>query len=132
MLKKDEFVRDDRRLPLPVVTVKSKDALPRPDETWLFAHGHLEQAIPDSELSDLERYLEVAPGRDHHRSGQDVQPTAVATASRGQHARTTPSSCPRSKSAASPACGKPTAGVPAQKPAWDATAGVELPFYYDW
>ena len=32
-----------------------------------------------------------------------------------------------------PAWANPPAGVPAQKPAWDATTtGVELPFYFDW
>ena len=57
VLKEDEFIRDDRRVPLPVVTVKRKEALPRSDETWLFAHAHLEQAIPPNELSNLELYL---------------------------------------------------------------------------
>src|SRR5262249_33473625 len=28
--------------------------------------------------------------------------------------------------------GKPTVGVPAQKPAWDGSSGAELPFYFDW
>src|SRR5262245_49798421 len=57
VLKEDEFIRDDARLPLPMVSVKRREALPRADETWLLAHAHLETAIPESELSDLERYL---------------------------------------------------------------------------
>ena len=57
VLKEDEFERDDRRLPLPVVKVKSQSALPPSDETWLFAHVHTEQDIAPGELSDLEKYL---------------------------------------------------------------------------
>src|SRR5437016_4268349 len=57
VLKQGEFDRDDRRLPLPVVLVKSKDALPPSDETWLFAHAHTEMDIAPGELSSLEKYL---------------------------------------------------------------------------
>jgi hypothetical protein len=57
VLKEDEFERDDRRLPLPVVNVKSKSALPPSDETWLFAHVHTEQDIAPGDLDDLEKYL---------------------------------------------------------------------------
>jgi len=57
VLKEDEFQRDDTRLPLPVVTVKSRSALPPSNETWLFAHVHTEQDIAPGELSDLEKYL---------------------------------------------------------------------------
>ena len=52
-----EFERDDQRAPLPVVTVKRKEALPRTDESWLFAHVHTEQDIGAGDLSNLEKYL---------------------------------------------------------------------------
>jgi hypothetical protein len=131
VLKEGEFQRDDRLLPLPVVTVKAKEALPRPDETWLFAHAHLEEAIADSELSSLERYLKslqesvsTDPDRLYSRllSPRHLEPNTsyqaflVPTFEGGRLA----------------GLGKPTAGVPAQKPAWDGTSGLELPFYYDW
>src|SRR5262245_6254428 len=45
VLRDNEFVRDDRRLPLPVIALKRKEALGRSDETWLFAHAHVEQEI---------------------------------------------------------------------------------------
>ncbi|MEO8260042.1 MAG: hypothetical protein ABI868_22040 [Acidobacteriota bacterium] len=131
VLRESEFARDDRRVPLPVVTVKRKEALPRADETWLFAHAHLEKPIPESELSDLEQYL------------KSLQAT-IATDPDQLYSRLL---CPRHLEANTayqafvvPAfevgrlagLGKPTTGVPAQKPAWDGTTGVELPVYYDW
>jgi len=57
VLKEGEFDRDDRRLPLPVVSVKTQNAWPPSDESWLFAHVHTEQDIAPDQLSDLEEYL---------------------------------------------------------------------------
>lgn len=132
VLKEDEFERDDRRLPLPVVKVKSKNALPPSDETWLFAHVHTEQDIAPGELSDLEKYLRslrsavtTDPDKIYSRllSPRHLDPNTayyaflVPTFEVGRLA----------------GLGQSTSGIPAQKPAWDAaTTGVELPFYYDW
>lgn len=132
VLKEDEFERDDRRLPLPVVTVKSPGALPPSDETWLFAHVHTEQDIAPGELSDLEKYLKslqaavaTDPDKIYSRllSPRHLEPKTpyhaflVPTFEVGRLA----------------GLGESTAGVPAQKPAWDATTtGVQLPFYFDW
>lgn len=131
VLKKDEFVRDDHRLPLPVVTVKRKEALPRADETWLFAHGHLEQAIPDSELSDLERYLKSLQATittDPDKMYCRLMSPRHLDANASYHAFLVPAF----EVGRLAGLRKPTAGVPAQKPAWDASAGVELPVYYEW
>src|SRR6266478_6260910 len=56
VLKESEFKRDDQRVPLPVVQINEKGALPPSDETWLFAHVHTEQNIAPDELSQLEKY----------------------------------------------------------------------------
>jgi hypothetical protein len=132
VLKEDEFERDDRRLPLPVVSVKSKSALPPSEETWLFAHVHTEQDIAPGELSDLEKYLKslqaavtTDPDKIYSRllSPRHLDPNTpyhaflVPTFEVGRLA----------------GLGQSTSGIPAQKPAWDATTtGVELPFYFDW
>ena len=131
VLREDEFARDDRRLPLPVLNVTRQEALPRPDESWLFAHAHLEQAIPESELSDLERYLRslqaavtTDPDRMYSRllSPRHLEPNTA------YHAFLVPAF----EVGRLAGLDKPTAGVPAQKPAWDGSSGPELPFYYDW
>lgn len=131
VLKASEFARDDQRIPLPVVTVRKKEALPRADETWLFAHAHLEQPIPESELSDLERYLKALqatlttdPDRMYSRlmSPRHLEPNTA------YHAFLVPAF----EVGRLAGLKMSTAGVPAQQPAWDGSAGTELPFYYDW
>jgi hypothetical protein len=131
VLKDSEFVRDDRRVPLPVVTVKRKETLPRADETWLFAHAHLEEAIPESELSDLERYLKSLQATittDPDKLYSRLLSPRHLEANASYHAFLVPAF----EVGRLTGLAKPTAGVPAQKPAWDGTTGVELPFYYDW
>ena len=132
VLKKEEFERDDRRLPLPVLTVKAKQALPPSDETWLFAHVHTQQEIPGSELNDLELYLRslqeavtTDPDKVYCRllSPRHLEPNTTYQAFL----------VPSFESGRLIGLGKSPAGVPAQKPAWDATTtGVDLPFYFDW
>jgi hypothetical protein len=132
VLKEEEFEREDRRLPLPVVKVKSGSALPPADETWLFAHVHTEQDIAPGELSDLEKYLKslqaavtTDPDKIYCRllSPRHLDPNTA------YHAFLVPAF----EVGRLAGLGEPTSGIPAQKPAWDAaTTGAELPFYYDW
>jgi hypothetical protein len=132
VLKEDEFDRDDRRLPLPVINVKSAAALPPSDETWLFAHVHTEQEIPGSELSNLELYLRslrdavsTDPDKIYCRllSPRHLEPNL------NYHAFLVPAF----EAGRLAGLGRSTAGVPAQKPSWEATTtAVELPFYFDW
>lgn len=132
VLKEGEFDRDDRRLPLPVVKVKAKEALPPFDETWLFAHVHTEQDIAPGELSDLEKYLRslreaitTDPDKIYSRllSPRHLEPNQPYQAFL----------VPAFEVGRLGGLGQPTAGISAQKPAWDAaTSGVELPFYFEW
>lgn len=132
VLKEDEFERDDRRLPLPVLKVKSGSALPPADETWLFAHVHTEQDIAPGELSDLEKYLKslqaavtTDPDKIYSRllSPRHLEPNSA------YHAFLIPTF----EVGRLAGLGQATSGIPAQKPAWDAaTNGVELPFYFEW
>ena len=132
VLKEGEFERDDRRLPLPVVSVKTKNAWPPSDETWLFAHVHTEQDIAPNELSDLEKYLKslqeavtTDPDKIYSRllSPRHLEPNKAYSAFL----------VPSFEVGRLAGLGQPTTGVPAQKPAWDSTTtNLELPFYYDW
>jgi len=131
VLKKDEFTRDDRRVPLPVVMVKRKEALPNPENAWMFAHAHVDDEIPANELSDLELYLKslqasftTDPDRMYSRllAPRHLDPNTEYTAFL----------VPTFEGGRLSGLGKPTIGVPAQKSAWDGSAGVELPVYFDW
>src|SRR5688572_2133695 len=132
VLKEGEYARDDRRLPLPVINVKTRDAFPPSDETWLFAHVHTEQDIPRGDLSDLEQYLKslqeavsTDPDKIYSRllSPRHLEPNQSYTAFL----------VPGFEVGRLAGLGQPTTGVSGQKPAWDATTvGLELPFYCDW
>jgi hypothetical protein len=132
VLKKTEFERDDSRLPLPVIKINSKAALPPSDETWLFAHVHTEQDIAPGELSDLEKYLRslreattTDPDKIYSRllSPRHLEPNMA------YHSFLVPAFEVGRLAGLS----RPTTGVPGQKPAWDATTtGLEMPFYYEW
>ena len=131
VLKESEFSRDDRRLPLPVVKVKSKDPFPPVDETWLFAHVHTEEDIGGT-YSTLELYLKslqkeitTDPDKVYSRllSPRHLEPNQA------YHAFLVPAF----EAGRLVGLGQPNDGIPAQQPAWNAsTAGLELPFYFDW
>jgi hypothetical protein len=57
IVKETEFERTKRKVPLPSITVNTKDAFPPAEETWLWAHVHSNADIPGSESSDYEIFL---------------------------------------------------------------------------
>jgi len=132
VVKEGEFDRDDRRIPLPVVSVKTKNAWPPVDESWLFAHVHTEQDIAANELSDLEKYLNslrAAVTTDPDKIYSRLMSPRHLEPNKGYTAFLVPSF----EVGRLAGLGLPTTGVSAQKPAWDATTtNLELPFYYDW
>ncbi|HKO98921.1 MAG TPA: hypothetical protein VJU86_18110 [Pyrinomonadaceae bacterium] len=132
VLKEDEFERDDRRLPLPVIKVTATSALPPSGETWLFAHVHTEQDIAPGELSDLEKYLkslQAAVATDPDKIYSRLLSPRHLDPNTAYHAFLVPTF----EVGRLAGLGQPTSGVPAQKTSWDATTtGVDLPIYYDW
>lgn len=139
VLKESEFTPNNERLPLPTVTVKTKEALPPSDETWLFAHVHTEQDIGAGEHSNLEKYLKdrqkevttdpdkTDPDKIYCRllSPRHLEPNQK------YHAFLVPNF--EVGRLAGLGLDRPTEGISAQKSAWDATTtSVELPFYYGW
>jgi hypothetical protein len=132
VLEESEFERDDRRVPLPVVTVKRNDALPRPDDSWLFAHVHTEQEIGAGQLSSLEEYLRELQDvvtTDPDKIYSRLMSSRHLAPNRSYQAFVVPSF----EAGRLAGLGRPTTTIPAQQSAWDATtASVELPFYFDW
>jgi len=132
VLEDSEFQRDDRRVPLPVITVKAKDALPPLADSWLFAHVHTDQDLGAGELSDLESYLNslrAAVTTDPDRIYSRLMCPRHLAANRAYSAFVVPAF----EAGRLAGLGKDSKSVPAQKPAWDAaTTGLELPVYFDW
>ena len=132
VLKEDEFTRDDRRLPLPVVTVKSKERAAAVGRD-LAVRARAHRAGYRARRAVRPRAIpEVAAAGDHDRSGQDLQPPAVAAAPRAEpayHAFLVPTF----EVGRLAGLGQPTTGVPRRsRPGMPDTPGVELPFYFDW
>lgn len=132
VLKEDEFERDDRRLPLPVVKIKKSGALPPPDETWLFAHVHTEQNISSEDLSDLAKYLkslQAAVTTDPDKIYSRLLSPRHLDRNSPYHAFLVPTFEVGRRAG----LGQSTAGIAAQKTAWEEGAtDVEFPIYFEW
>src|SRR5580765_5583538 len=50
-----EFTRNEQRLPLPTVTVKTADALPPYDQSWAWGHVHINQGYDSA--TEFEQFL---------------------------------------------------------------------------
>ncbi|HKZ12722.1 MAG TPA: hypothetical protein VJL81_02640 [Solirubrobacterales bacterium] len=127
-----EFAFEDHRLPLPVVKVTAPGVLPHLEQSWAWAHVHVNEAFEDE--TEFERFLETLEVKDHPNSDRIICRLA----------------CPRrlEKNTAYTAFVVPafetgrlagldptadTSGILAQQPAWSAGAGsAELPVYYRW
>lgn len=132
ILEEDEFKRGARKVPLATISVKSKEAFPPVNETWLWAHVHSNADIPDNELSDYEKLLQSLnttvnndPDQLYCRlmSPRKLEPNTSYCAFL----------IPAFETGRLAGLEQPTAGVNAQSPSWDAGgARGEIPVYYEW
>jgi hypothetical protein len=132
VLKEDEFERTARRVPLPTITIKSKDVFPPFKETWMWAHVHSNADIPDSELSDYEKFLlslnqtvNDDPDQLYCRlmSPRKLEPNTAYAAF----------VIPAFETGRLAGLEQPTATINAQLPSWDDNgARGEMPVYYEW
>lgn len=134
VLKEDEFVRSDQHLPLPVITIKNKDALPPVNETWLWAHIHSDADIPDSDLSTLEKFLlklNTTRNDDPDQLYCRLMSPRKLDANTGYYAFLIPAfETGRMVGLKTDA---DVSAVPAQKASWtDAGANGEMPVYFEW
>jgi hypothetical protein len=132
VLKEDEFERTARRVPLPTISIKSKDVFPPFKETWMWAHVHSNADIPDSKLSDYEKFLlslnqtvNDDPDQSYCRlmSPRKLEPNAAYAAF----------VIPAFETGRLAGLEQPTATTNAQLPSWDDNgARGEMPVYYEW
>ncbi len=132
VLKDDEFERTQRSVPLTSINIKDKTAMPAPTELWMWAHVHSNVDIPDSDLSDYEKFLNSLN-------------TAITTDPDGLYCRLmsprhldpntayTAFVVPTFETGRLAGLGQATDTTDAQQPAWaaDGTA-AELPVYFEW
>jgi hypothetical protein len=124
-----EFTRDDRRLPLPVVTVQST-ALPPHTQTWAWAHVHTNETFADA--SDFEQFLASLNEPDHPNADRII---CRLTSPRKLLPNTAYGAfvVPAFETGRLAGLGQDPKDADAQQPAWtDAAGTVDLPVYYQW
>ena len=75
---------NDKRQPLPSITVASTASLPPPTQTWAWAHVHTNEAFADE--TDFEQFLESLRDAGPSERGPHHQPADEPAAAEGEHA----------------------------------------------
>lgn len=132
VLKEDEFERTSRRIPLPTVTMKNQDVFPPFSETWMWAHVHSNADIPDSELSDYERFL-LSLGKTMNDDPDQLYCRLMSPRKLEPNTAYSAFVIPAFETGRLAGLELPTGTVNAQLPSWDANgAKGEIPVYYEW
>ncbi len=125
-----EFTRDDRRLPLPVITVQSSASLPPHTQTWAWAHVHTNETFADA--NEFEQFLVSLNEPDNPNADRII---CRLTSPR----RLLPNTAygafvvPAFETGRLAGLGQDPKDVDAQQPAWTNAAGtVDLPVFYQW
>ena len=132
VLREDEFERTNRRVPLPSINIKSKDVFPPANESWLWAHVHSNADIPESELSDYEKFLQSL----NKTMNDDPDQLFCRIINPRKLEPNTPYAAfliPAFETGRLAGLEQPTTGIKSQVASWDENgAKGEMPFYYDW
>ena len=126
-----EFTKDQRRLPLPTVTVKNAATLPPHDQSWAWAHVHTNQghATP----TEFEEFLLSLHDLNHPNQDKIISRLMCPRkldANQAYRAFVVPAF----ETGRLAGLGQDVANVDAQQPSWTAGGGgnVEFPIYYEW
>ena len=132
VLKEDEFERSKRRVPLPSITIKNKDALPLQDETWLWAHVHSHADIPDAELSDYEKFL-LSLNRTVNDDPDQIFSRLMSSRRLDANTAYCAFLVPAFETGRLAGLEQSTSGVNAQLSSWDSNGPRgEMPVYFEW
>jgi hypothetical protein len=125
-----EFEKNDRRVPLPSVTIRPAAALPPPDQAWAWGHVHINEGYDTP--SQFEQFLLSlhnlnSPNADkiicRLMSPRKLRPNRAYRAF----------VVPAFETGRLAGLGRDPSAVDAQRPAWTAGASnVEFPIYYEW
>jgi hypothetical protein len=125
-----EFTRDDRRLPLPSISVSSSASLPPHGQTWAWAHVHTNESFASA--TDFEEFLQSLGEPDNPNADRII---CRLTSPR----RLAPNTAygafvvPAFETGRLAGLGQDPRTVDAQQAAWTTAPGaVELPIYYEW
>jgi len=132
VLKEDEFERSQRRVPLPSITLKNNDVLPPFDETWLWAHVHSHADIPDSELSEYEKFL-LSLNQTVNDDPDQIFSRLMSPRKLDLNTAYCAFVVPAFETGRLAGLEQPTAGINAQLSSWDNNGPRgEMPVYFEW
>jgi hypothetical protein len=130
--EESEFEKNDRRLPLPVIKVKEASALPPLDQSWAWAHGHTNVQMAGSDINDLEAFL-LSLQKHFNDDPDQVYSRLMCPRRLDPNTAYRGFVVPAFESGRLAGLGLSPDAAPTQAPAWTAaSAGVELPVYYEW
>jgi len=131
-LKEDEFERSRRKVPLPSINIKNKDAFPPATETWLWAHVHSNADIPESELSNYEKFLQLL-NTTMNSDPDQLYCRLMSPRKLEPHTTYTAFSIPTFETGRLAGLDMPTTGIKSQQASWDSEgAKGEMPVYFEW
>ncbi|HEX2062617.1 MAG TPA: hypothetical protein VHK90_17890 [Thermoanaerobaculia bacterium] len=125
-----EFTYNKDRLPLPTVTVKKKEALPPPNESWAWGHVHINQGHDSP--TEFEEFL-LSLHDLHHANADNVISRLVSPRKLEPDRAYRAFVVPAFETGRLAGLEQDTSNVEAQLASWNASsAGVELPVYFEW
>ncbi len=125
-----EFTKDNRRVPLPTVKVKSASSLPPGTETWAWAHVHTNKGHEAD--SEFEEFLQSLHDLNEPNSDKIIC-RLVCPRRLDSNSAYRAFVVPAFETGRMAGLGQDTNTIDAQQPAWNETSnGIELPVYYEW
>jgi len=132
VLKEDEFERSARRSPLSTIKLLSQDVFPPANEIWMWAHVHSNADIPDSALSDYERFL-LSLGQTMNDDPDQLYCRLMSPRKLEPNTAYTAFLIPAFETGRLAGLELPTETINAQLASWDNDgAKGEMPVYYEW
>jgi hypothetical protein len=125
-----EFTKNEKRLPLPSVTVKSADALPPHDQTWAWGHVHTNEGYDNA--TEFEQFL-LSLHDLNNPNADKIVCRLMSPRKLDPNQAYRAFVVPAFETGRLAGLGQDVSNVAAQQPAWTAGVGnIEFPIYYEW
>ena len=132
VLKTDEFTRGATNVPLPSITITGTNVFPPDTETWLWGHMHSNADIPDSELSDLAKFL-LSLNQTMNADPDQVYSRLICPRQLEPNTAYNAFLVPAFETGRLAGLQEDTTTTPAQKPSWSKSgANGPMPVYFEW
>ncbi|HTS45756.1 MAG TPA: hypothetical protein VMH01_15255 [Puia sp.] len=132
VLKADEFVRTKDQTPLPAIQLNVKNVFPPMTESWLWSHMHSNADIPDSQLTDYEKFL-LSLNQTMNADPDQLYSRLICARKLDPKTPYTAFVVPAFETGRLAGLNQDTSTTHAQMPSWDNNgAKGPLPVYYEW